>query len=118
MINIKKLILLSIILVFNWSCSHETPIELGNGYQFLPTNTYNHYITHGIKTIVDTNIVEYEVVGHYIVGLRKPSEWLDIPEDLVSTNYGYFALNMETGVLREGLDKSEIDAIKMYKIGK
>lgn len=100
---IRFLLLVNCSLFFG--CGQE-PIDLGHRYQYFTTNADNHYIIQGNQFIVDSNIVEYKIVSHFIVGLRQPSEHPDGGGN--SKNYGYFVLDMNTGDLTEALDLTDI----------
>lgn len=98
-----------ITIFFILGCEKEVPEDLGDGYTFFTTNPSNHYINKNRKAIVHTNIIEYKVIGKFIVGFREPTKFHEVPESLISKNYGYFVLDKKTGNLREGLSKSEFE---------
>lgn len=99
-----------------FSCSEDHVKEIGYGYAFFTSNKYNHYVIKEKLMVVGSNIVRYEVSGKYMVGFRE----MPVDPDTIIDDYdkfGYFILNLESGVLVEGLSKEvDIDNIERLSI--
>ena len=114
MADIKKFqVVFVFIVIVCVGCSSEKPLELVNEYYFVRTNAYNTYIIKNDRPIVDSYVSDIEIFGIYIIGIRTKSEMLDLPNDMISRNYGYFILNSNSGELVEGLSEEYVENFKL-----
>ena len=106
---ISKVVILSIFAALS-ACSERS---LGGGYKYVKLNYQNHIIAndHG-RILVYTNVTFAKKKGKCIIGLRELDEPVGNPPErmkIVDGKYGYFVFNINTGSLRDGLTKEELD---------
>jgi hypothetical protein len=96
------------------SCSKRDE-SLPGGYKSFSANGNNNYILNKEDSVVvGTNVKEIRVKGCLIVGYRTPEVMIGNPPATtqpISGVYGEFILDAETGILREGLSKEEVNRV-------
>lgn len=95
------------------ACERKS-VDLGYGFKLVGLDGRNAAIANATdRMVVDPNVMRYKVFGSIIVGERDDA---GIDERL-SKRYGFFVFDMRTGMLFEGLNKSQLsERLKLYGI--
>lgn len=84
----------------------ESETDIGAGYKYIQLDGSNYTIVDkNSHIVVDPNVARYKVLGCYVVGERNDANI----DDRLSKKFGYFILDMHSGVLVEGLDKTRFE---------
>ncbi|MBV2185231.1 MAG: hypothetical protein KUL88_11900 [Rhizobium sp.] len=89
------------------SCGQED-VSIEAGYRYFEIDGGNFAIVDKDNhMVVHPNVIQYETRENYIIGKREKPKFAD--DVRFSRKFGYFALDISSGKLVEGLSKTDLD---------
>lgn len=102
---IRALAICLMVMAFFFGCERDLNETIFGEYRFFSSNGYNHYISLNGEVIVWPDVLEFCHAGDVILGERRPSELPDYEARSNEQDFGLFAIDIESGVIRYGLDQ-------------